>query len=108
MKLATQLHLVPRFKLSGVTPPLPYMHSWREKGRYIYCFLLKSVDMFLFKLRRSQYLSVTERIPVLISVGTLFRDFSQSLHITRRYLKLDHYRLLLQPFQFITHFYPKV
>jgi hypothetical protein len=40
--------------MTGVLPPLPYMPSWHEKGRYIYRFLLKAVDIFLFQLRQSQ------------------------------------------------------
>jgi len=38
-KLTTHLYLIPRFRISGVTPLLLNMCSWREKGRlYLYKF----------------------------------------------------------------------
>jgi hypothetical protein len=33
VKLTTRLHLVPKLRTSGVTPPLPHKSSWRVEGK---------------------------------------------------------------------------
>jgi len=35
-RLTIHFHLVPRLGISGAIPPLPYMPSWRGKGKVLY------------------------------------------------------------------------
>ena len=36
VNVTTPLHLMPRLRMSGAIPPLPYRPSWRGQGLYLY------------------------------------------------------------------------
>lgn len=62
MKLTTHPHVVPRLRMSGITPPLPCVPSWSAKGQLFlsitFVGLIKlwfcSVDVKIHKLSREE------------------------------------------------------
>ena len=54
MNLAAHLYLVPRLRMSGVLPPLPYMSLWRAKGQLYFNSLntCKAVPTVYFRVKK--------------------------------------------------------